>query len=315
MTNWVVGIDLGATKTALGLLDPTDTIVTRSRIPTRADEGPRRVVERIIRRIRELESVVPNGRRIGAVGICTPGPVDHETGTLLDPPNIPALHNAPLGQMLGDRLGIPVTLEHDAKAAALGEFHHGAGRGEQSMVYIVIGTGVGAAIIVDGQLYRGMRNSAGEVGHITLDRQGDPCACGGRGCVQNHMSGPGLAHHYQSALIRAGQEPAERPVTGERVTYWAAQGDLIAQQVVTRAGTALGTAIATMAMLLDIELYVVGSSVARAGDLILEPARRAVPHYCYRSVAQRVRILPSELWDDGPILGCGWLAREVLGEQ
>lgn len=315
MGDWVVGVDLGATKTALGLLDPEDTIVARRRIPTLADEGPQRVIERIVQSIGELERELPGGRRIGAVGICTPGPVDHETGTLLDPPNIPALHNAPLGQMLGDRLGLPVALEHDAKASALGEFHHGAGRGEQSMVYIVIGTGVGAAIIVDGHLYRGMRNSAGEVGHITLDPQGEPCACGGRGCVQNYMSGPGLAHHYQRALERAGQEPLERPVTGERVTRWASLGDPAAQQVVARAGAALGTAVATMAMLLDIELYVVGSSVARAGDLLLEPARQTVPHYCYRSVGQRVRIVPSELWEDGPILGCGWLARKALVDR
>jgi glucokinase len=160
-----------------------------------------------------------------------------------------------------------------------------------------------------------MRNSAGEVGHITLDPQGEPCACGGRGCVQNYVCGPGLAHHYQHAVECAGQEPLEGPVTGEQVTRWAVQGDPAAQQVVVRAGRALGTAIATMAMLLDIELYVVGSSVARAGDLLLEPARQAVPHYCYRSVAQRVRIVPAELWEDGPILGCSWLAREALREH
>lgn len=315
MSDWVVGIDLGATKIALGLIDAKDNIVARRRMPTRAEEGPGSVIERILQSIGELERELPGGRQIGSVGICAPGPVDHVTGMLLDPPNIPALHNAPLARMLHDQLGLPVALEHDAKASALGEFYHGAGRGEHSIVYVVIGTGVGAAIIMDGQLYRGVRNSAGEVGHITLDPLGERCSCGGRGCVEGYMSGPGLARHYERALEQAGQELLELPVTGERVTCWAALGDPIAQRILSRAGEALGTAVATMAMLLDIELYVIGSSVARAGDLLLEPARQTVPRYCYESVARRVRIVPAELWDDGPILGCSWLARKALRDH
>ena len=312
MPDWVVGVDLGATKTALGLVDPTNTIVGRQRILTRANDGPQPVIERIAQCIRNLERELPGDQQIRSVGICTPGPVDHETGMLLDPPNIPALNNIPLRQMLADRIGLPVVLEHDAKAAALGEFHYGAGRDGRSMVYIVVGTGVGAAIVMDGQLYRGMRNSAGEVGHITLDPQGEPCACGGRGCVQNYVCGPGLAHHYERAVEQTGHIPLELPVTGEKVTRWAAQGDLVAQEVVARAGTALGIAVATAAMLLDIELYVVGGSVARSGALLLEPARQAAPDYCYRSVGRRIRIVPAQLWGDGPILGCSWLARQTL---
>ncbi len=318
MTDWVVGIDLGATKIALGLIDPCDRVVAYRRIATEADHGPESVVERIAESVADLQREVPGGRGIAAVGICSPGPLDHQTGVIVEPPNLPGWRNVPFRQMLAERLGLPVVLEHDAKAAALGEFHFGAGRGERSMVYIVVGTGVGAACIVDGQLYRGPHNSAGEVGHITLDRHGEPCSCGNRGCVETYVSGPALARHYRRALEQAGRghlRNPEEPMTGETVTSLAREGDPLALQVITEAGEALGTAIASLAMILDIDLYVIGSSVARCGDLLLEPARRVVPQCAYRSVASRVRIVTSQLWDDGPILGCGWLARQALANS
>lgn len=315
MSDWVVGVDLGATKIALGLIDPQDQIVARRRIPTNADDGPQTVVERIAQSVAELEKEVPDGGQITALGICSPGPIDFQAGMIIDPPNIPGLHNTPLRQMLGERLNLPVSLEHDAKAAALGEFYYGAGRGERSMVYIVVGTGVGAAIIIDGQLYRGAHNAAGEVGHITLDRYGALCSCGSRGCVETYASGPWLARHYQRALEREGavnRREDQQRITGELVTRLAGQGDALAQRVVTEAGEALGVAVASMAMVLDIELYVVGGGVAKSGDLLLEPARKIVPRYSHQSVSSRVRIVAAALGDDGPILGCGWLAGQAL---
>jgi glucokinase len=220
--------------------------------------------------------------------------------------------------MLIERLHVPVSLEHDAKAAALGDFYYGAGRGERSMVYVVVGTGVGAAIIVDGQLYRGACNSAGEVGHITLDRGGELCSCGSRGCVETYASGPWLARRYLRLLERERQERRVAdpgPLSGERVAHLAAGGDALALQVMTQAGEALGVAVASMAMILDVELYVVGGSVAKAGDLLLEPARQTVPDCSYRSVSCRVRIVATALGNDGPILGCDWLARQALARQ
>ena len=315
MSNWVVGVDLGATKIAMGLINPQDRIVAYRRIPTDADDGPRAVVERIACSIADLQRELPAGKRIAALGICSPGPVDPQAGMLIDPPNLSGLHHTPLQQMLAERLELPVSLEHDARAAALGEFHYGAGRGERSMVYVVVGTGVGAAIIADGQLYRGTHGSAGEVGHVTLDLNGELCSCGSRGCVETYASGPGLVRHYRRALERTGQEyrrDDQQPLTGEWIARLAGQGDALAMQAMVEAGQALGIAIASMAMLLDIDLYVVGGSVAKSGDLLLEPARRTVPRCSYPSVSSRVRIVAAPLGDDGPILGCGWLARQAL---
>jgi len=315
MSDWVVGVDLGATKIAMGLIDPEDRIVAYRRTATDSQEGPQAVVGRIARSVAELEDELPAGKRIAGLGICSPGPVDHETGMVIDPPNMQGLHNTPLRQMLSERLNIPVSLEHDAKAAALGEFYYGAGRGERSMVYIVVGTGVGAAIIADGKLYRGTHNAAGEVGHTTLDRQGELCLCGSRGCVETFMAGPWLARHYQRALEQEGREPwrgDQGPISGEVVARLAKDGDPLALQVMTEAGEALGVAVATMAMIMDIDLYVVGGSVAKSGDMLLAPARRIVPKYTHESVGSRVRIVATELHEDGPILGCGWLARQAI---
>jgi glucokinase len=311
MSNWVIGIDLGATKIALGLIDPADRIVAYRRIPTNAADGPESAVARIGQSIKELEQELPVGQQIAALGLCSPGPLDHQAGVILDPPNLAGWRDVPFRQMLTDHLGLPVKLEHDAKAAALGEFYYGAGRGEQSMVYIVVGTGVGAAFIIEGQLYRGMHNLAGEVGGMTIERYGEPYRSGVRGCVQSFMCGPDLARHYQRLQAKTGQE-VNNLITGEQVARLAEKGEKLAGQVMRQAGEALGVTVASLAMVLDIELYVIGGSVVKAGDLLLEPARQVVPDYAFQSISSHARIVAAGLGDDGPILGCGWLARQAL---
>jgi glucokinase len=314
MEPWVVGVDLGGTKIELGLIDPQNRIVARKKIPTQAAEGPAAAVERIAAVLGEFMSRLPQGESIASLGICCPGPLDHETGVLINPTNLPKFYNVPLRQMLSDRLNVPVSMEHDAKAAGLGEFYFGAGRDEQSMVFTVIGTGVGAAIILNGQLIRGVKNFAGEVGHTTVDRNGESCPCGSRGCLDTYISGPALARRYLR-LQEQEKKPVrapDAPITGETVACLARDGDPLALEIMNEAGEALGIAVATMAMILDIELYVFGGSVPKCGDTLLEPARRIVPRYSFRTVGPRVRLVASELGDDGPILGCGWLAREAL---
>jgi glucokinase len=312
MDDWVVGIDLGATKIALGLVGPDNCVAAGCRFPTAPLDGPAAAVERMAQAVERLSERVPAGGRVRAAGICTPGPLDLEAGVLVEPPNLPGWRRVPLRHMLSERLGLHVSLEHDARASGLGEYHYGAGRGERSMVYIVVGTGVGAAIIADGHPYRGLCGTAGEVGHITIDPRGDLCSCGSTGCVETFTSGPHLARRYQRVLEQDCVPPDEwptEPITGETVTRLAGLGDPRALQVMEQAGEALGTAIGSLAMILDIELYVIGSSVSKCGDILLEPTRRAIARHAYRSVADRVRVVCSELGDEAPILGCAWLAR------
>ena len=317
MSDWVVGVDLGGTKIEMGLIDPQNRIVEHYKMPTQQEQGPQSVVTRIVNCVKEFEAKMPDNLPIAALGICCPGPLDHKTGVLINPTNLPKFFNVPLRQMLVDQLNIPVSMDHDAKSAGLGEFYYGAGRDVDSMVYTVIGTGVGSAIIIDGQLYRGVRNFAGEVGHMTLDPDGELCPCGSRGCLDTYISGPWLARRFQRAVESAGPSYSPTttgPVTGETVFRLARQDDPLASQIVTQAGEAIGIAVASLAMILDIELYVFGGSVSKSGDLLFEPARKTVPKYCFKTVGPRIRITTSELGDDAPLLGCGWQARQALSD-
>jgi glycyl-radical enzyme activating protein/glucokinase-like ROK family protein len=327
MGDWVIGADLGGTKIEIALISPETRIAARVRIPTNPGLGPQSVVERVAQEIEKLAVYLPRGERVAALGLCSPGPVDYEAGTLLDPPNLAGLHYAPLQRMLSEKLGIPVRIDHDAKAACLGEYHYGAGRGERSVTYIIAGTGVGSATVLNGQLLRGLNNTAGEIGHAPLDRDGDLCSCGSRGCFETFIAGPWIARRYLRKIAARSEDGGPSSLTESRsqaggtseltavdVVNLALAGDEAARQVMEEAGRALGAAVATLAMLLDVDLFVIGGSVFRAGDLLLEPARRAVPAHCYRSVGCGVRIVTTEVGDDGHLLGCAWMAREALAE-
>jgi glucokinase len=307
---WVIGVDLGGTKIAAGLVSPQNKIIEKIYVNTDIAEGPPAVVERIAQCVEQLYRALPPRQKVAAIGVCCPGPLDHVTGVVLDPPNLTGWVNIPLQRMLEKRLGLPAPIEHDAKAAALGEFHFGAGRPTNDMVFVVVGTGVGAAIIIGGELYRGSTNSAGEVGHITVDMNGPACSCGSNGCVEVYVAGPDLAQRFREAV--AGQ-PLALPETidGRYVAELAAQGQPQARQVFQQAGQALGVAIATMAHLFDINFYVIGGSVAQAGDLLLEPTRAAVRYRAFESIGSRVKVVASPLGDDAAILGCAWVARKL----
>ena len=300
----VIGIDLGGSKIALGLVNPRDEIVARRRIDTESEAGLASVIERIAVEVEALKATLPAGGRVEAVGIGAPGPVDHVSGDLLTLVNLPGISNSPFRRVLQERLSLPVALDHDAKVAALGEFHYGAGRERESMIYIVIGTGVGAAIIYQGELIYGESNSAGESGHMTVDPNGHQCHCGSRGCLETYASGPALAKHYAAA--------AGEIISGADVTERAQAGDVIARDVLASAGTALGIAIASLAMTLNIEQFVIGGSVAGAGDLLLDPARESLKDYSFQAVSARVKVTASEMGEDAPILGAAWLARRQL---
>jgi glucokinase len=304
----VVGIDLGATKVAMGLVDDAGNIIASERFPTEATRGPEFTLNRIAAAIKAFNETCDG--TIAAVGVCSPGPVDHVAGLILDPPNL-GWRNVPFRQMLTQRLQLPVTLEHDAKAAALGEYHFGAGTGSTGdLVYVIVGTGVGAAIILNGQLYRGHTNSAGELGHITLHRTGEPGSSGVPGCVESYMSGPSLVKQYIKLADQA--IGADMALTGQDIVQRAHAGDQHAIAVMNDAGDALGAAVATTAMLMDMSFFVIGGSVAKAGDLLIEPARKAVWKYAFASVAKRIEIVATQLHENGAVLGCAWQAREKL---
>jgi glucokinase len=309
MKDWLVGIDLGGTKIALGLVSPVGKIVATLRLSTEVQNGPEQAVERTAEAIAHLSREA--NVTVKAAGICCPGPVDHVSGMIIDPPNL-GWRNVPFRKMLSDKLGLPVSLEHDAKAAALGEFFYGAGQEHHArdLVYVIVGTGVGAAIILDGQLYRGRNNASGEIGHVTIDRNGEPGSSGVLGCVESQISGPNLVKHY---LRRVNRNDAD--LTGEDIVRFARENDPNALAVMNDAGDALGAAVATMASLMDVELFVIGGSVSRSGDLILSPARNGLRKYALESIASRIKIVGTKLHENAPILGCAAQAKQLLKRQ
>jgi glucokinase len=230
---------------------------------------------------------------------------------VLDPPNMTGWVDVPLQKMLEARLGLPAPIEHDAKAAALGEFYFGAGQDSNDMIFIVVGTGVGAAIIINGQLYRGPTNSAGEVGHITVDMNGPACSCGSNGCLEGFVAGPDLVDRFREAA-EAQNVALPVEIDGALVAELAAQGQPQALQVFEKAGQALGVGIAAMAHMFDISLYIIGGSVVKAGDLLLKPTRKAVRYRAHDSIGSRVTVVASPLGDDAAILGMAQVARKQL---
>jgi glucokinase len=308
---WVAGVDLGATKIAAGLVSPEDEIVEKVYLPTNAGEGPQAVVERIAGCVARLETALPAGIQLAAIGVCCPGPLDHSSGIVISPPNLTGWLDVPLQAMLETRLKLPAPIEHDAKAAALGEFYFGAGRETNDMIYIVVGTGVGAAIIIDGKLYRGATNSAGEVGHITVDMNGPACSCGSNGCLEVFTAGPDLVDRLRD-LAAVEQVDLPDDLDGAGVAELAAQGHPQAQAVFQQAGRALGVGIAALAHMFDIETYIIGGSVVQAGELLLAPTREAVRYRAYESIGSRVKVIAGPLGDDAPILGMAQVARSKL---
>lgn len=298
---WVIGIDVGGSKIALALVSPDDQILSRRRIDTDADEGVESVTARISAQVDSLKRDLPSGETIAGVGVGAPGLLDPVSGDLYMLVNLPGISNTPFRAILQEKLRLPVKLDHDAKVAALGEFHFGAGRERDSMVYIVVGTGVGAAIIYQGKLIYGESNSAGESGHMTVNPDGRLCHCGSRGCLETYAGGPALAKHYALA--------SGETVSGAEVTRRAAAGDAAALQVLQEAGRALGIAIASIAMTLNIEQFVIGGGVASAGDLFLDPARESLKGYCFESVAARITVTASSLGEDAALLGAASMAR------
>lgn len=298
--SWYIGVDLGGTSIKCGLISPANEIVERTFGPTLALEGPAQAADRIAQNVRALMTHVPQGEHIDGIGVCSPGPLDHKTGVLSEPPNL-GWKNVPFAEMLSERLDLPVTLEHDAKAAALGEYHFGAGRGSEAMALIIVGTGVSAGIIINGELYRGVHDYAGELGHITVDVDGPVCRCGSNGCVEVFAAGPGIISAYEYAAHT-------RVESAKAIAQAAHNRDEIALRVFERAGRALGAGMGTLAMLMDISTFVMFGGVVSAGELLLAPARHALKHYTYKSVGARARIVIGTLGNDAGILGAAYAA-------
>ncbi|MDP2950585.1 MAG: ROK family protein [Chloroflexota bacterium] len=300
-------VDLGGSKILSLIADGDGHRLAEDLRPTGAQEGPEVVLARIQA---SLDSALAGAGiergDLAAVGICSPGPCDVQAGVIPSAPNLPGWQDVPLCRYLEERLGVPVYLENDATAAALGEHVYGAGRGCRHLIYITVSTGIGGGIIIDGKLYTGATGAAGEIGHITLDPDGPLCGCGNRGCLEAFASGRAVATQGD-ALIAQGGSPLlarlaqeEGEVTAEAVCRAALAGDPEARRLIERAGYYLGIGFATYVNIFDPEMIIVGGGLSRAGDLLLGPARAEMKE---RAMPESLRVLRLELAELGDYSG------------
>jgi glucokinase len=307
-------VDIGGTKLAVGIVDGGGRVLARGEVPTLAAEGPERVLDRIVRLAEAVlaESGLP-ADAIQRIGIGCAGPVDRQAGLILNPPNLPGWVRVPLAERLERALRRPAVLENDANAAALGEFRYGAGKGAGSLVYLTVSTGIGGGIIFDGRIWHGLKDAAGEVGHMTLVPEGPKCGCGGRGCLEALASGPSIARRAREALAtgRPSRLSEAGDFTAADVVRLAREGDALAAEVWDATIGYLGLGVAAIVTILAPERVVIGGGVARAGDLLFEPLRREVRRRIKLVAVESVPILPAALGPDVGILGAAAVALEA----
>jgi glucokinase len=289
-----LALDLGASRIRAAVVTPAGGLLARHARPTPLGAGPAAVLAACLASLEQARAALPptDRARLIAVGVSAPGPLDSATGRLLEPPNLgPAFLDLPLAAPLAEALGLPVTVARDTTVAALAEGAFGAARGVADYIYLTVSSGIGGAVVSDGRLLRGVEGLAGELGHVSVELDGPPCGCGGRGHLEALASGLAIAR-------AAGARDARRVADAELA------GDPAASAVMERARRAFAAALVGFVDIFAPRLIVVGGSLAREqGERWLGPAREAIAREAFRTAASRVELVPARLGDDVGLIG------------
>jgi len=297
----VVGVDIGATHVTLVLADYLAHVMDEVEVSLDIFQGPQVCLPFVDQFLRSwLEELGVNLAQITAIGVGVPGPIVTDAGMVSGPPIMPGWDRFPIREWLEKAWGRPVTLGNDAEFGALGEWAFGAGRGVDNLVYIKVGTGIGAGLLIDGQIYRGTTGCAGEIGHVTIEENGPLCTCGNRGCLEALAGGRAIAQKAIFA-IKAGARttlselPSLEAISAMDVIAAARKGDHLSQKLVQEAGYYLGTALANLINLFNPTKIVIGGGVAQVGDLLLEPVRKLAKQRSLKVASQAVTITSAVL--------------------
>jgi glucokinase len=299
----VVALDIGGTTIKGALVDHDGTVMARLRRPTPpSDNGPDEVLAEILASVDELSGAASQSAGVRAVGVVVTGIVDERRGMAVHSQNV-GWRNVPVRSFVEHATRLPVGFGHDVRAGTLAEWRLGAGRGLQDLVFVPVGTGISAGIIVQGRLITG-GGYAGELGHVDVGH-GEPCSCGGRGCVEALASAAAIARRYAAA--------SGRPVAGAReVAELMITGDPTARRIWNDATEALALALAWTSVVLAPQAILIGGGLARSGSLLFEPLAEALGRHL--GMVRRPRLVPATLQDDAGFLGAALLAWEALGE-
>lgn len=306
-----IGIDIGGTKLAGGLVDSTGALIAKRALPNMT-RNETTIVSGVAKLVDELRAVGPNAMR---VGIGCAGLIDHRAGVVVASPNLP-LRNIGLRDLIATRCGIDVVIDNDANAAAFAEATVGAGAGHQTVVCVTVGTGIGGGVVIDGQLLRGERGYAGEVGHVSLVAGGPVCACGRQGCFEAFASGSAIARMARGRWSEPAAEAlrtkvgSQDLVTGELVGELALLGDPFCREVVDTSGRWLGLGFVSLANIFDPSVIVVGGGAGSGlAELLLPVARATLEEWILGAGHRPIPpVLRAALGADAGIVGAGLLA-------
>jgi glucokinase len=304
-----IGINVSGTQARAALVDSEGAVIEGKF----GEVAPKQLVQELAAMVEDLRS---RNVSVGAIGVAIPGLVNRQTDRVIAPRDLPYTIVDNLHGELMRATGLRVELENDANAAAYGEFKVGAGRGARNLFYMMIGNGIGGAIILDGKLWTGASGFAGEVGHITIDTEGLECVCGNTGCLETVASAPSIVRRARERLNRDSTSSLSRlalnkSFTAEDVAHQANDGDDFALMMIERTGKYIGTGVASVINLLNIERIVLGGGVMDAGSLILNPIIQEVKRRAFQPCFEATEIVAAKLGLDAAPIGAALLARDA----
>ncbi len=312
---WIAGVDLGGTNVVVGLIPIEGGEVLGLRtLPTDAVRGAKFVVDRIIHMVEEaiVEVTSAHGATrdaVAGVGIGSPGPLDRVTGTVINTPNL-GWRNFPLRDLIANAVHLPATLDNDANCATYGEWWLGAGRNVQTLVGLTLGTGIGGGIVLNGEIFHGCADVAGEVGHMTIEANGRRCKCGNYGCLEQYASGPAIATRAVEGIETGAESMLVEMVNGRLEDLTAAivyecavEGDAYAGEVMKDTAKFLGAGVANLLNILNPEMVVIAGGVTRAGDVLFVPLRAEVRRRAFKTAQECCQIVPATLPGTAGVVG------------
>lgn len=317
MNSHYIGVDLGGTKILTAIADKEGELISRSKLPTEADRGTGVIIENINRSINHaLEQAGLDHRSIIRIGVGSPGPLSTGEGIIYENSNLP-WKNVPIVDLLEEKTGIPVKLENDANAAAMGEKWFGAGRGIDNLIYVTISTGIGAGIIIERQVYHGINDGAGEVGHMTLEPEGPVCGCGNHGCFEALASGTAIGRmgreaveEGQQTLIRELSDKNPDKIEAPLIARAARKGDAVARSIYQKAGYYLGIGLGNLVNLFNPEMIVLGGGVMKARELFMDDLLASLEERALTPSLSVLEVREVELGDDTGVMGAIAVAME-----
>jgi glucokinase-like ROK family protein len=304
----VAAIDMGAMHLSVALGDFSARILEEVEVPFRIADGPEKCLQDADQTLRELlDKSKLSLTDLSGIGVGVPGPVITDEGMVMAPPIMPGWDRFPIRKTLEKKWQTVTTLNNDAELGALGEWAYGAGRGEKNLAFIKVGSGIGAGLMINQQIYGGTTGSAGEIGHLTIDENGPLCNCGNHGCLEAFAGGHAIASQGRK-LVASGKrtllsETSIDSLTAFTVAEAARRGDIPSQEIVKRSGRYIGIAIAGLINLFNPSTVIIGGGVAEAGDLLTTPIRQAVRERSLRASEHGVRITAAMLGRRSSLIG------------